>query len=150
MKLVMCRFQHHTAFRKNGLWNLRLLVICVTHSMLASVAPLSLWCWVYFQIGKKGKRGRIGGQVWKGYSRGDSMIWDFVSRRPLPVRDHVVSIKDGPKLWNHVSKVWRLLVWRNTTDEKLDVKISFFVIILPNMNSPNFIFMKSLKSLNLP
>jgi len=44
--------------------------------------------------------------------------------RPLP--DYVVSIKGGPKLWNHVSKVWRLLVWRNKTDEKLDVKISFF------------------------
>ena len=34
-------------------------------------------------------------------------------RRPLPVRDYVVSIEDGPKLWNHVWKVWRLLVWRN-------------------------------------
>ena len=33
-----------------------------------------------------------------GYSRGDPMIWDFVGRRPLPVRDYVVSIKDGPKL----------------------------------------------------
>ena len=66
------------------------------------------------------------------------MIWDFVSRRPLPVRDYVVSIKGRPKMWNHVSKVWRLLVWWNKTDEKLDMKISFFVIILPNMNSPNF------------
>ena len=72
------------------------------------------------------------------------MIWDFVVRRPLSVRDYVVSIKGGPKLWNLMSKVWR----RNMcvteyesyymTDEKLDVKISFFVIILPNMNSPNF------------
>ena len=54
------------------------------------------------------------------------MIWDFVGRRPLPVRDYVVSIKGGPKLGNHVSKVWRLLVRQNKTDEKLDVKISFF------------------------
>ena len=67
----------------------------------------------------------------------DSMISDFTGRRPLPARDYVVSI-DGPKLWNHVSKVWRLLVWRNKTDEKLDVKTSFFVIILTNMDSPNF------------
>ena len=72
------------------------------------------------------------------YDRGDSMNWDFVGRRSLPVRDYVVSIKGGPKLWNHVSKVWRLLVWWNKTDEKLDVKISFLVVILPNMSSPNF------------
>ena len=39
--------------------------------------------------------------------------------------DSVVSIKGGLKLWNPVSKVWRLLVWRSTTDEKLDVKINF-------------------------
>ena len=32
------------------------------------------------------------------YIRGDSMIWDFVGRRPLSVRDYVVSIKGGPKL----------------------------------------------------
>ena len=32
------------------------------------------------------------------YSRGDSMIWDFKGRRPLPVRDYVTSIKGGPKL----------------------------------------------------
>jgi len=32
------------------------------------------------------------------YGRGDSMIWDFVGRRPLPVMDYVVSIKGGPKL----------------------------------------------------
>ena len=47
------------------------------------------------------------------YCRGDSMIWDFTGRRPLPARDDVVSIEGGPKLWNHVSKVWRLPVWRN-------------------------------------
>ena len=66
------------------------------------------------------------------------MIWDFVDRRPLPVRDYVVWIKGGPQLWNQVSKVWRLLMWRNKTDEKLDMKISFLVVILLNMNSPNF------------
>ena len=38
------------------------------------------------------------------------MIWDFMGRRPLPVRDYVVSIEDGLKWSNHVSKVWRLLV----------------------------------------
>ena len=27
--------------------------------------------------------------------RGDLMTLDFIDRRPLPVRDHVVSIKDG-------------------------------------------------------
>ena len=32
------------------------------------------------------------------WTRGDSMIWDFVGRRPLPVRDCVVSIKGGPKM----------------------------------------------------
>ena len=37
------------------------------------------------------------------YIRGDSMIWDFVGHRSLPVMDYVVSIKGGPK-------VWRLLV----------------------------------------
>ena len=30
------------------------------------------------------------------YTGGDSMIWDFMGRRPLPARDLVVSIKDGP------------------------------------------------------
>ena len=30
--------------------------------------------------------------------RGDSMIWDFVGRRPLPVRDYVVSLMGGPKM----------------------------------------------------
>ena len=29
-------------------------------------------------------------------TRGDFMVWDFLSRRPLPVRDHMVSIKVGP------------------------------------------------------
>ena len=29
--------------------------------------------------------------------RGDSMIWVFIDRRPLPVKDYVVSIEDGPK-----------------------------------------------------
>ena len=60
---------------------------------------------------------------------GDSMICDFSGRRPLPVRDYVVSIEVGPELWNHVSKVWRLLVWLIKTDQKLDVKTSFFVVI---------------------
>ena len=46
----------------------------------------------------------------KEYSREDSMIWDFTGRRPLPVRAYVVSIGGGPKLRNHVSKVWRFLV----------------------------------------
>ena len=32
------------------------------------------------------------------YIRGDSMIWDFKGRRPLPVRDYEISIKGGPKL----------------------------------------------------
>ena len=32
------------------------------------------------------------------YIRGDSMVWNFVGRRPLPARDYVVSIKGGPKL----------------------------------------------------
>ena len=32
------------------------------------------------------------------YARGDSMISDFTDRRPLPVRDYVVSIENGPKL----------------------------------------------------
>ena len=36
------------------------------------------------------------------------MIWDF-GGRPLPVRDHMVSIKGGPWL----SKVWRPLVCRS-------------------------------------
>ena len=48
------------------------------------------------------------------------MIWDFVGRRPLPVRDYVVSIEGGPKLWNHVLKDWQLLVGRDKTDEKLE------------------------------
>ena len=33
------------------------------------------------------------------------MIWDFMGRRPLSTRDYVVSIEDGPRLLNHVSKV---------------------------------------------
>ena len=30
--------------------------------------------------------------------RGDSMIWDFVGRRPLPVSDYAISIAGGSKL----------------------------------------------------
>ena len=56
---------------------------------------------------------------------------------PTPHRDYVVSIQGGYMLWNHVSKVWRFLVWRNQADEKLDMKTSFFLIILPNRYSPN-------------
>ena len=44
------------------------------------------------------------------WARGDSVISDFTGRQPVPVRDYVVSIEGGPKLRNHVSKVWRLLV----------------------------------------
>ena len=29
-------------------------------------------------------------------SLGDSMNWDFMSRRPLPGRDYVVPTEDGP------------------------------------------------------
>ena len=47
------------------------------------------------------------------YIRGDSMIWDFKGHRPLSAKEHVVSIKDGPLLWNKMSKVWRVHVWRN-------------------------------------
>ena len=35
------------------------------------------------------------------WSRGDSIIWDFMGRLPLPVRDHMVSMKDG---WTLVFK----------------------------------------------
>ena len=45
---------------------------------------------------------------------------------PTPARDYVVSLEGGPIMSNHVSKVWWLVVWRNETDEKLDVKTSFF------------------------
>ena len=124
--------------------------------MLTSAAPLSV-VMSLFSKRKQGKRGRSGGQDWKGYSRGDSMIWDFVGRRPLPARDYVVSIMGGPKLWNHVSKVWRLLVWRNKTDEKFDeikvwrvhvwqnynektyFHVHFFIGLIPSRKeSPNF------------
>ena len=30
------------------------------------------------------------------WGRGDSMIWNFTGRRPLPVRDYVLSIEGGP------------------------------------------------------
>ena len=46
------------------------------------------------------------------------MIWDFKGRRPLPVRDHVFSIKDGPWLSNKMSKVCRVHVRRNSIDKK--------------------------------
>ena len=46
-------------------------------------------------------------------SRGDSMISDFTDRRLLSARNYVVSIEGSSKLWNHVSKVRRLLVRRN-------------------------------------
>ena len=41
------------------------------------------------------------------------MIWNFTARRPLPVRDRVVSIGDGPQLFKKLSKVWRVHVWQN-------------------------------------
>ena len=56
------------------------------------------------------------------------MIWDLMGRLPLLARDYVDSIDGGSKLWNHVSKNWRLLVWRNETDEKFELKTSLFVI----------------------
>ena len=34
------------------------------------------------------------------------MNQDSTGRRPLPVRDYVVSIEHGPQLLNYVSKVW--------------------------------------------
>ena len=43
----------------------------------------------------------------------------------------------SPKLWNHVSKGWRLLVWRNKTDEKFEVKISFLVETTRSENLKN-------------
>ena len=58
----------------------------------------------------------------KDYWLGDSMIWDFPGRQALSVSDYVVSIEGSLMLWNHVSKIWRLLVRRKWTDEKLDVK----------------------------
>ena len=34
-------------------------------------------------------------RVFEDLSRGDLMTLDFIGHRPLPVRDHEVSIKDG-------------------------------------------------------
>ena len=39
------------------------------------------------------------------YARADSMICDFIDRRPMPVSDYVVSIVDGPLLVNLVPKI---------------------------------------------
>ena len=33
-----------------------------------------------------------------GQGRGDSMIWDFTGRQPLPAKGYVVLIGDGPLL----------------------------------------------------
>ena len=66
------------------------------------------------------------------------MIWDFMGRRPLPVRDHVDSVKDGPHLWNKISKVWRVHVWQNYT-EKTDFYLEISIDLVPShMHSPNF------------
>ena len=70
------------------------------------------------------------------------MVWDFKGRRPLSVR--TIWIKDGPWLLNKVSKVWRVLVWRNKVDEKFHVKISIFSLISLPKNSPNFWYFISL------
>ena len=67
------------------------------------------------------------------------MIRDFMGRRPLFVRDHVVSIKDGPLLSNKMSKVWRLYVRRIYIDSKLEVKTSFLSLNSPHMESPDFL-----------
>ena len=55
------------------------------------------------------------------------MSWDFIGRRHLSVKDYVVSIESG-----------RLLVWRNKTDEKLDVKTSFLLLFCPTWARQTF------------
>ena len=45
-------------------------------------------------------------------------------RRPLPVRDCVVSIGKGPYLLNKLSKVWRAHVWKNY-NEKTGFHVKF-------------------------
>ena len=66
------------------------------------------------------------------------MNWDFIGRRPLSGSDYVISVEEGPHLWNHVSKVCRVLMRRNYIDEKSEVKTSIFGQISPNLDSPNF------------
>ena len=56
-----------------------------------------------------------------------SMVWDFIGRRPLTVRDLAVSLKDGPWLLNHISKVWRLLFWRIYINKDSEFKPVFSV-----------------------
>ena len=64
------------------------------------------------------------------------MNWDFIGR--LSGSDYVISVEEGPHLWNHVSKVCRVLMRRNYIDEKSEVKTSIFGQISPNLDSPNF------------
>ena len=40
---------------------------------------------------------------------------DFLARQVIAGRHYLASIRDGPWLWNHVSKVWRVLINRSQT-----------------------------------
>ena len=57
------------------------------------------WVTVFIALSKLYHR------VW---SKGDSMIWDFMGRRPLT---KVMWIKEGPYMWNKMSKNCRVHVW---------------------------------------
>ena len=61
-----------------------------------------------------------------------------MGRWPLPDRDGVVSIGDGPQLSNQLSKVWRVHVWQNY-NEKNSFHVLLFIDIIPShKESPNF------------
>ena len=62
------------------------------------------------------------------------MILNLTGRRPLPVKDYVVSI-EGVLCFEIMRQKFES---DRQTDKKLDMETCFFVIILPNMDSPNF------------
>ena len=47
---------------------------------------------------------------------GENQFREFMGRRALLVIDYVDSMRGGPWLLNHVSKIWRAQVWENKTE----------------------------------
>ena len=56
---------------------------------------------------------------------------DFTGRRPLPVKNCVVSIGDGLEMLNKLSKVWRVNVWQNY-NEKTSLHLQLFIGLIPS------------------
>ena len=67
----------------------------------------------------------------------------------LQVRPYVISIKEGPWLFNHVSKVWQLLVRQNKT-ENIGFNLGIFVCLFQSHKESPCLLIHDLKTLDYP